>query len=277
MVSSRRIPTSTGTASGWVGTLADVTARTELELALVDARDAAVSASTMQRNLAASASHELRTPTASIVGYLEEVFENAQLTEEDQGLLQIVYRNAQRLTRLIDDLMVLDATEIGAPLTHLEVTAITPLLDRVFSTFSPVAQRSGIDLRAHHDSDTAVMAIPMRLEQALSNLVSNALKFTPETGTVTVAVTTCGGRAQLSVADTGPGIDSVDLDRIFERFYRTSAATDHAIKGSGLGLAISKAMVEEQGGSLHVSSTPGEGSVFTIDLLQAAPQRNSVG
>jgi signal transduction histidine kinase len=275
MVSSRSIP-STGAPSGWVGTLADVTAEDELQTALFVARDAAVSASNMQRNFAASASHELRTPTASIVGYLEEVFENAQLTEEDQGLLHIVYRNAQRLSRLIDDLMVLDETEIGTPMSRLEATALTPVIERVLATFSADAQRSGVDLRAHPGSDAAVMAHPMRLEQALSNLISNALKFTPEGGTVTVEVNVNGRRVELGVADTGPGIEPVDLDRIFERFYRTTAAIDQAVRGSGLGLAIAKAMIEEQGGRITVSSTPGRGSVFVIDLPLAAEQMQAV-
>jgi PAS domain S-box-containing protein len=272
MVSSRSIPTSTGGPSGWVGTLADVTAETELQTALFVARDTALSASNMQRNFAASASHELRTPTASIVGYLEEVFENSDLTEEDQGLLNVVYRNAQRLSQLIDDLMVLDETEIGTPMTRLEATALTPVLDRVVATFSADAQRSQIQFRADHGSDSAVMADPMRLEQALSNLISNALKFTPEGGTVTVAVDSTDGRVRLSVADTGPGINPPDLDRIFERFYRTTAAIDQAVQGSGLGLAIAKAMIEEQGGRIDVSSTPGAGSVFTIELPEAAAQ-----
>jgi signal transduction histidine kinase len=116
------------------------------------------------------------------------------------------------------------------------------------------------------------MADPMRLEQALSNLISNALKFTPEGGTVTVAVDSTDGRVRLSVADTGPGINPPDLDRIFERFYRTTAAIDQAVQGSGLGLAIAKAMIEEQGGRIDVSSTPGAGSVFTIELPEAAAQ-----
>jgi PAS domain S-box-containing protein len=275
-VSSRSIPNTTGAPTGLVGTLADVTAETELQTALFVARDAAVSASNMQRNFAASASHELRTPTASIVGYVEEIFENAHLDEEDQGLLHIVYRNAQRLSQLIDDLMVLDETEIGTPMTKLEATELTPLLDRVIASFSADAQRSCVELLAHHASDAAAMADPLRLEQALSNLISNALKFTPPGGTVTVALKTTGGRVELSVADTGPGIHPQDLDRIFERFYRTSTAIDQAVKGSGLGLAIAKAMIEEQGGGIHVTSTPGEGSTFIIDLEQTAEHMQAV-
>jgi PAS domain S-box-containing protein len=282
MISSRRTPSSDGTPSGWVGTLADVTAETELQAALRAARDAAVSASNMQRSFAASASHELRTPIAAIIGYVEEILENAQLTEEDHGLLDIVYRNAQRLNLLIDDLMMLDQLEIGTSAARLEATALTPLLDRVITNLSADAQRSGIDLRADCGPGTAVMADPVRLEQALSNLISNALKFTPAGGTVTVAAKTglpsrrrgdaTGERATLSVADTGPGIDAGELDRIFERFYRTTTAIDEAVEGSGLGLAIAKAMIEEQGGRIHVSSTPGEGSTFIIDLPQAAAQ-----
>ncbi|TML07598.1 MAG: HAMP domain-containing histidine kinase [Actinobacteria bacterium] len=220
-----------------------------------------------QKNFAASASHELRTPTTSILGFVEEVLENDALSEEDRGFLQIVYRNAQRLSQLIDDLLILGEAEIGASMMHLEPTALVPLVERVTTIFSAAAQRAGITLGADHDPDPPLALVdPLRFEQALTNLVSNALKFTPDGGDVKVAIRGGDETVDVSVADTGMGIHPTDVDSIFGRFYRTRIAVDTAIKGSGLGLAIAKRMIEAQSGTIRVTSRMGHGSTFTVTL-----------
>lgn len=272
LLSSRSIPDGDGGGiSGWVGTLADVTAEAGAEAAMAEAHAAALAANQMQKNFAASASHELRTPTTSIIGYTEEALESDALSPEDRGFLQIVYRNAQRLSRLIDDLLILDEAEIGASMMHLELTPLGPLVERVNSNFSAAALRAGIDLVADYEPEPASALIdPMRLEQALTNLVSNALKFTPEGGRVKVSIRDHGETVQLSVSDTGMGIDAADIESIFGRFYRTKVAVDASIKGSGLGLAIAKRMVEAQNGEMGVTSSLGEGATFTMTLPATA-------
>ena len=116
----------------------------------------------------------------------------------------------------------------------------------------------------------------MRLEQALTNLISNALKFTPNGGEVTITIRDDDEAVVISVADTGVGIDQDDIDRIFDRFYRTKSAVDSLVKGSGLGLAIAKRMIEAQNGELDVTSALGRGSTFTMTLPLATRELQGV-
>lgn len=270
LATSRAIPDGSGGRVGWVGTLADVTAETR-ERALAEARDRALSASATQRAFAASASHELRTPTTSIIGWLEEVLESVALGDEDRGFVEIAYRNAQRLSRLIDDLLILDQTESGPQTMHLESTLLRPLTERVISSFAADAERAGIRLSADSGTgDPAAHADPLRLEQVITNLVSNALKYTPSGGEVLVQLSGGDETVEVSVTDDGAGIEPDDIDKIFDRFYRTQTAANGAVKGSGLGLAIARAMIESQNGHLRAASAFGVGSTFTITLPAAA-------
>jgi len=265
LVTSRPIPDSEGATAGWVGTLADVTAEAGAEAAMSQARDAALSATARQKAFTSSASHELRTPTTSIVGFVEAVLESTTLSAEDRGFLEIVERNAHRLSQLIDDLLVLGQVEIGAAMMHLEATALRPLVERVMSTFPVDPEQADVTLIAEDGHDlTSALVDPLRLEQALINIVSNAIKFTPKGGVVKISVLKDAETVQVSVADTGMGIEPTELDRIFDRFYRSTTTLDAAVKGTGLGLAIAKKMVEAQNGQLGVTSTVGQGSTFTI-------------
>jgi PAS domain S-box-containing protein len=276
-VTSKGIPNIDGEIGGWVGTLADVTAEAGAEAAMSEARDTALLASAMQKNFAASASHELRTPTASILGFVEEMLENDALSAEDRGFLEIVYRNAQRLSKLIDDLLILDEPEIGASMMHPEPTCLAPLIARVMSAFSAAAQRADIALVADYEPDTiAALIDPLRMEQVLTNLIGNALKFTPRGGEVRVSARGGDEMVHVSVADTGMGIDPTDIDRIFDRFYRAKMAVATGVKGSGLGLAIAQRMIEAQNGQIRVTSTLGHGSTFTITLPVATCELQGV-
>ena len=175
LLTSKRVPDTEGGSAGWIGTLADVTAEARAEAAMSEARDTALAANVMQVNFTASASHELKTPTTSILGFLEEVLESESLSEEDRGFLDIVYRNAQRLSRLIDDLLILGQAEIGASMMNLEPMSVGLLVDRVVSNFSATAQGAGVSASADQDADRLwALGDPERVEQALTNLMSNA-------------------------------------------------------------------------------------------------------
>lgn len=267
LLTSRPVPDTEGGHAGWIGTLADVTAEANAEAAMSEARDAAVAATAMQLNFAASASHELKTPTTSILGFLEEVLESDTLAEQDRTFLDIVYRNAQRLSRLIEDLLVLGEAEIDASMMNVEPMSVKLLAEQIMSDFSPAAHEAKIELLLDEEPDAwSALGDPQRAEQALANLVSNAIKFTPNGGTVTIGLHADGEMIAISVADTGMGIAAEDLEKIFGRFFRTDLALDTAIKGTGLGLAIARRMIEAQGGELRVTSSLGIGSTFTMTL-----------
>jgi signal transduction histidine kinase len=253
----------------------EVAAEAVQTAAIAQARDAALASIAMQNQFAASASHELRTPTMSILGFVEEVLDNNGLSEEDRGFLEIVHRNAQRLSRLIDDLLILGQVEIDTTMMHLELTALVPLVEHVMSTFSSVALSGHITLVMDNESDWPSAVIdPQRFEQALTNVVGNAVKFTPSGGTVKVGVHSDHESVRISVSDSGMGIHTDDIERIFDRFYRARNAVETAVKGSGLGLAIAKAMIEAQHGQLQVRSTAGNGSTFTMSFPIAPDERH---
>jgi PAS domain S-box-containing protein len=268
--------------AGWVGTVSDVTDEEAAKTVMRDARDAALATTLMQSNFTVSASHELRTPTTSVLGFIEEVLENDEVSHDDRRCLDIAYRSAQRLSALIDDLLVLGEEDIGAGRMCVEPTLVNGLVETVVSSFSATAQQAevtlvvdtgaapGADTGADPGADPPCASVdPVRLEQALNNLLSNALKFTPPGGDVTVVTSTDEESVRIVVTDTGMGIDPQAMDSIFSRFYRAMEAAERGIRGTGLGLAIALQMIEAQGGQLTVASVVGEGSSFTITLPRA--------
>jgi PAS domain S-box-containing protein len=216
-------------------------------------------------------SHELRTPLTSIIGYLELVLEDADQLEPTTGrFLQVVERNSRRLHRLVGDLLFVAQVEAGR--LSLDRTAVP--VDRVVSecveAARPRAEEAGVALSAtvgpvgHCDGD------PDRLGQMLDNLVSNAIKFTPEGGSVDVALTSRRGRALVEIRDSGVGIPADEQDRLFQRFFRSSTATERAIPGVGLGLTISRAIADAHDGTITFTSEEGRGTTFRVDLPLAA-------
>jgi signal transduction histidine kinase len=243
----------------------DVTIAANAKVEMEAARDVALEATLMQKNFAASASHELKTPIAAIVGFAEELLQSDELTEDDRGYVTIIVRNAQRLNRLTEDLLILGEAEIGESMMRMQPVALAPVVAHVVESFTAIARSQNIELR-WPGTDLTAFADGFRLEQVLTNLISNAVKFTPAGGTVTITTDASPDEVRIAVADTGIGIAPDSLTRIFDRFYRTKEVLDGGIKGTGLGLAIAKRMIEAQQGTLTATSTPGEGSVFTVTL-----------
>lgn len=259
---------------GWVGTLVDVTDEVAAKASMAAAHDAAVVANLMQVNFTASASHELRTPTTSILGFIEEVLLSETLTEEDRGFLDIVHRNAKRLAALINDLMVVSEADSGVSRIRLETVAVVPIVQCVLSSLSATANTAQVELVLGGEisadrENIQVLADPLRLDQVLTNLVSNALKFTPSGGRVEVTINQRDAMIHIDIADTGIGIEKLAIQHVFERFYRAPMALEKSIRGSGLGLAIAKRMTEAQGGTLSARSVLGKGSTFTVTLAPA--------
>jgi signal transduction histidine kinase len=217
----------------------------------------------------ALASHELRTPLTSILGYLEVLREGeaGTLSSEQARFLDVVARNAERLLRLVNDLLAVaraDAGRLGLEIGEVDLAAVAR---EAVQGAERAAEERGIALSMDLEAGSLLVGGDRaRLEQVVDNLVSNAVKFTPPGGDVTVRLSAEGDRALLEVADTGMGIPRSEQDRLFQRFYRTTLAIQSASPGTGLGLAISKMIVDAHGGTIDVESEEGAGSVFRVRL-----------
>jgi signal transduction histidine kinase len=215
-----------------------------------------------QRRFVADASHELRTPLTTIRGNVALLRRDPPISEEDRvAVLTDVAEEIERMIRLVNGLLLLARTDAGLPL-RTEPVSLRPLVEDVCRQALVLA--AGRDLVFDEQVDALVLADRDALKQVLLNLLDNALKYSPDGGTVTVTSAERDGRVEISVRDTGPGIDPAILPHVFERFYRgdTARSGHHA----GLGLAIAKSLVEAQHGSISVRSQLGHGSVFTVVL-----------
>ena len=231
-------------------------------------------------------SHELRTPLTSIIGYLELIIEdNDDLDATTTRFLTVIERNSRRLHRLVGDLLFVAQVEAGKlQLEHVEVS-LPSVIDACVVAAAPRAESGGVALKARTEDVGTALGDPDRLGQVLDNLVSNAIKFTPEGGTVDVYLSRRGDDAVIDVRDSGIGIPADEQDRMFQRFFRSSTATEKAIQGVGLGLVITRAIVEAHGGSIEFESEEGRGTTFRVVLplvsldathFNAAPQEVSL-
>jgi PAS domain S-box-containing protein len=220
-------------------------------------------------------SHELRTPLTSILGYLELVLDDEALTGEQRQYLCTVERNAQRLLQLVGDLLFTAQVEAGRFTLQPQDVDLAAVVRAAEETARVTAAGAGVELRLDVPGDGLVVSgDALRLGQACDNLVSNAVKFTPSGGIVTLRLVAAeaGGRpvAQLSVIDTGIGIPSGEQVKLFTRFFRASTAQRSQIAGVGLGLSITKAITTAHGGTLELTSTEGRGTTFTMTLPRRA-------
>lgn len=218
----------------------------------------------LRRELVANVSHELRTPLTSIKGFVETLLAGALRDEQNsRRFLEIMEAETNRLTKLVDDLLELSRLESKGVTFRLQPVDLAELCRAVVGRQQPRAERMGVRLGCSAEP-AVVSADPDRVEQVVTNLVDNALKFTPEGGSIHVRVRRHGPEAWVSVEDTGRGIPPDDLPHVFERFYRADRSRTRASGGSGLGLAIAKHLVEMQGGRIWAESQPGRGSVFSF-------------
>jgi signal transduction histidine kinase len=213
-------------------------------------------------------SHELRTPLTSIVGYVELVLDDDSntLDPEHRQYLDVVERNAGRLLRLVGDLLFVAQVEAGTLALNPGLVDLGQLVREAVEAARPRAEDSEITLVADVDPVPTCPGDGDRIGQVLDNLTTNALKFTPEGGRVEVRLRTHGSSAVIEVADTGLGISATEQRQLFDRFFRATAATTHAIPGVGLGLTIVKAIVEAHAGQVTVESAEGVGTTFRVEL-----------
>ncbi len=217
-------------------------------------------------------SHELRTPLTSIRGYLDLVLdeEAGKLNAEQRRFLEAVERNSGRLLRLVGDLLFVAQADAGRLSLEQAQVDLAELAADCVEGVAPAAAEKSINLVLSATQVPAFVGDRGRLAQVLDNLVSNALKFTPEGGTVEVSTKDNGDHVSIEVTDNGIGIPAADQPRLFERFFRSSVAEEQAIPGTGLGLAIVKAIVEAHKGKITIESEQGGGTTFRVDLPLAA-------
>jgi two-component system phosphate regulon sensor histidine kinase PhoR len=226
----------------------------------------------VRRDFVANVSHELRTPVTVIKGYAETLLSGALTTDPERaiGFLEKIHRHAERLASLVGDLLILSELEAGEKPLQPEQVAIEEAVAHACTLLEEKARNKKIYIdRRGIEGAPPVLADRGKLEQVMVNLLDNALKYTPENGSITISAHEADGMVVIAVTDTGIGIPPNDLPRIFERFYRVDAARSREQGGTGLGLAIVKHIIQQHGGSVAVESTPGKGSMFTVSLRKA--------
>ena len=213
-----------------------------------------------QRRFTADASHELSSPLSRLRAELEVTLRRPRERTEYEEALRSCLDEVERLSRLTDELLILARLDAGdvreAPPSPV---ALGPILDDAVRRLMPVAERRGVAVTLRAGAPPVVQVGPSAVGLVVTNLLENAVKFSPPGGRVSVALAAEAGEALVTVADTGPGIAAEELPRLFERFHRGAAARAAGAPGVGLGLAICRALVERQGGRISVESPPGGG------------------
>jgi PAS domain S-box-containing protein len=263
---------------GYLGTARDITVERQATAATIEAlhRERQASArlrelSEHQASFVTTASHELRTPLTSIAGNIELLLSEdvGPLTSRQQRVLATAARNADRLTALVTNLLTvskLDAEVSGA----LGLVDLRAVVARALDALADSRPTHRITLDVDLPEEPAhVIGDQHGLELVVSNLLSNADKFTPDGGRIEVRVTTTAWAVTVTITDTGLGIPEADLPRVFDRFYRSTVSHKHEIQGTGLGLAIARAIIEQHNGIITMASPPGRGTTATVVLLRA--------
>ncbi len=220
----------------------------------------------IRKDFVANASHELRTPVASIRSAAETLRSAMNDPEAALGFVDILERNAERLQRLVEDLLDLSRIESREFALRTESFDLSGFLDRILPLYGDRFRQKSMPLENNIPAGTRIKADRRALEMIFSNLLDNAIKYCPEGTQVRIEAEASGNKVRFTIADQGPGIGHQHLSRIFERFYRVDAGRSRDLGGTGLGLAIVKHLAEAMEGSVGVESQPGQGTRFSISL-----------
>lgn len=253
-------PLTNSTSRGAIAILHDITPQEHLER--------------VKRDFIANVSHEFRTPLATIRGYAETLLDGGlEDIEHRRKFVEIIQANGIRLNNIAADLLTLSDLEAGRPEPEPGPISVRDALMNALHAVEPSARLRGLTLHAGNLPEVYISGYGIRFEQAVLNLLDNAVKFNRENGEVGVEVAKrAEGRIEVSIWDTGVGIPALDLTRIFERFYRVDKARSRQVGGTGLGLSIVKHAIEQMNGTITVQSVLGEGSRFTIILPEYLPR-----
>jgi two-component system sensor histidine kinase/response regulator len=234
-------------------------ARAKQELEKLDA---------MKSRFMLTVAHELRAPLGAIQGYLGLVLDG-YAGEDEQEMLQSAHQRCGELLDVIHDLLILAQMKERATDVKKTTVSVADVLEEVVSLLKAQAEQKEVTFRLEISSRPEMLANRENLKQLWTNLISNAVKYTPAGGTVVASVDERDGHVVGTVSDTGMGIPADDMPRIFDEFYRTKGAKEIDPHGTGLGLPIVKAIIETYGGTIDVDSSPGEGTTFTFSLPQS--------
>jgi len=223
---------------------------------------------TMKDNFISTVSHELRTPLTSMLASVALIQQGVagEISEQQAKLIQIVNRNAHRLKNLINDLLDLSRLESGRTQMSFEKIDLGEVIGDCVSEIESLAAEKNIQLQTEFEFKEPIEVDPPKIQQVLTNLIGNALKFTPGGGGITVRTSPIKTGALVQVIDTGPGIALDQQKKIFSRFYQIEDALTRSTDGTGLGLAICKRIVTLHGGDIRVKSEEGKGSTFEFTL-----------
>ncbi len=225
----------------------------------------------MRRDLIGNISHDLRSPLASVQGYLETMAmkEGTLSAEERQRFLSISLRNMTSLQRLVEQLFELARLDARQVTSHPEALQVAELAQDVALKLAPQAQAAGVSIVVEPEAELPLVSCDVgMIERVFTNLVENAVRFTPPGGAVRMMLGRESGGVRVTVADTGTGITAEDLPHVFDRFYRADKSRDRATGGAGLGLAIARQLVQLHGSSIEVESSPGKGARFSFFLAE---------
>jgi len=219
-----------------------------------------------RKQITADIAHELRTPLSLIIGHAEAVHDDVLPPSKEN--FEIVREEALRLEQLVDDLRILSLADAGELSINLQSVSSQKLLNDLQATYQHIATQKNVEISVDAPPEIPMLHIdPGRMTQVLTNILDNALHHTPEGGQINLSAKHVGDNVELSIQDSGPGIQGKDVDRIFERFYRAEKSrTRDDGGGSGLGLAIAKSIVQAHGGQIRAESAPGQGLNITITL-----------
>jgi two-component system, OmpR family, phosphate regulon sensor histidine kinase PhoR len=224
-----------------------------------------------RRDFIANVSHELRTPLTSIQGYTETLLESPSENNHQRDFLEIIRKNATRMSRLTEDLLTLARVESGEQRFDVQPVTAEELLQEAVQSFHEVARTLGIELSVENSAQGPVHADREAIHQVFSNLIDNALKYGGSGQRIVLGARPSGNVIEFYVQDLGPGIPSEHLPRLFERFYRVDKARSRESGGTGLGLAIAKHIVLAHGGTIRAESELNHGSTFLFTLPLADP------
>lgn len=263
---------STGNIGGLIGMIIDISSRKKMEMELLWAKEKAEESDRLKTAFLNNLSHEIRTPMNAIVGFSALLSDDYDAQQKEQ-FVKLIHSNAEQLLHIIDDVLVVSRLDAEKMALEKEAVHIPSLFEGLYQTFVTDAQKAGLEMREpllSPDLPDTIVADGPKIIQVITGFLNNAIKYTPQ-GHIEFGCDNENNQLRFFVKDTGMGIAKAEQSKVFDRFYRSTAAMKEAIRGNGLGLSIAKGLVEAMNGNIGLISEENQGAVFYFDIpLEAA-------